>query len=326
MKNEFLNKYHDKIQGIIGCYDRVVLKGTLHEASHAGGMMNILNRKGVRFKDYPNFVKPYRDLVKANAIEVSKTTGIPIEFIRHSKKIRKEELVRSHIEERGIQSGLVSILSAMERCNNYRYKYDKSAQRSILISTAGKCLHYYFYIIDPDYGLCYLRVPTWCPFQLQFYFNGHNWLARQMDKVGLEYELQDNAFVHISDYVQAQILSDKLEVKKLHERINEYATKYCREAFNLCPVGYRWTIMQVEYATDLVFKSPGALTPIYDEILKTMMHTVTPDDVARFLGRKKVHGKNNLDIDTSYRQVRRLEMRRMVLLSRCTINSLKCFE
>ena len=35
---------------------------------------------------------------------------------------------------------------------------------------------YYFYFIDEDYGLCYLRVPTWAPFRLQFYCNAHNWL------------------------------------------------------------------------------------------------------------------------------------------------------
>jgi hypothetical protein len=38
----------------------------------------------------------------------------------------------------------------------------------------GKCLHYYFYFIDAELGLIYLRVPTWCPFRLQFYCNGHS--------------------------------------------------------------------------------------------------------------------------------------------------------
>ena len=36
----------------------------------------------------------------------------------------------------------------------------------IVITGRGKCLHYYFYFIDPQLGLCYLRVPTWCPFRL----------------------------------------------------------------------------------------------------------------------------------------------------------------
>ena len=311
MKNEFVKKYQDKIQGVLGCYDRVVIKGTLHEASHAGGMMNILNRKGIKFKDYPNFVAPYRNAIFQNAKQIAQAEQVSIEFIRKSKKVRKEDLVQKHIEESGKQNGLICILSAMEKCNNYRYKYDKLNQKSILVSTGGKCLHYYFYFIDPELGLCYLRVPTWSPFQLQFYFNAHNWLANQLDKAGIEYELRDNAFVQIEDYPKAQELSDKFDVKMLHQIIDNYGLKYCPSAFNLCPIGYHWTIMQIEYATDLVFKDTKSLAPIYDEILKTMMHTVKPDDVARFLGRKKVHGKNNLDVDSSYRQVRRQEMRRL---------------
>lgn len=311
MKNEFVKKYQDKIQGVLGCYDRVVIKGTLHEASHSGGMMNLLNRKGILYKDYPKFVAPYRNEVHKNAEAISQAEQVPIEFIRNSKKVRKEDLVQKQIEQSVKKTGLVCILSAMERCNNYRYKYDRVNQKSLLVSTGGKCLHYYFYFIDSELGLCYLRVPTWCPFQLQFYFNAHNWLANQLDKSGVEYELRDNAFVHIGDYAKAQELSDKFDVKKLHQTINSYAQKYCPSAFQLCPVGYRWTIMQIEYATDIIFKDSKTLAPIYDEILKTMMHTVTPDDVARFLGRKKVHGKNNLEIQSSYKQVKRQEMRRL---------------
>jgi hypothetical protein len=39
---------------------------------------------------------------------------------------------------------------------------------------SGKCLHYYFYFMDAEFGLVYLRVPTWAPFRLQVYCNGHS--------------------------------------------------------------------------------------------------------------------------------------------------------
>ena len=39
--------------------------------------------------------------------------------------------------------------------------------------------------IDAELGLIYLRVPTWCPFRLQFYCNGHSWLARQLTAAGI---------------------------------------------------------------------------------------------------------------------------------------------
>ena len=37
----------------------------------------------------------------------------------------------------------------------------------ICINQHFDCLFYYFYFIDKDFGLCYLRVPTWDPFRLR---------------------------------------------------------------------------------------------------------------------------------------------------------------
>jgi hypothetical protein len=56
-------------------------------------------------------------------------------------------------------------------------------------------------------GLIYLRVPTWCPFRLQFYCNGHSWLARQLTAAGIGFTLADNAFLRIDDWERAQIPS-----------------------------------------------------------------------------------------------------------------------
>ena len=59
-------------------------------------------------------------------------------------------------------------------------------------------------------GLIYLRVPTWSPFRLQFYCNGHSWLARQLTAEGIGYTMADNAFMRIDDWSRAQQLADGL--------------------------------------------------------------------------------------------------------------------
>jgi hypothetical protein len=82
----------------------------------------------------------------------------------------------------------------------------------------GQCLHYYVCFIDEDPGLCSVRVPTWCPFRLQFYCNGHSVLARQMTKRNIEYRVLDNAFGWISDFDQAQKLADEFRIEVLHRK------------------------------------------------------------------------------------------------------------
>jgi hypothetical protein len=139
--------------------------------------------------------------------------------------------------------------------------------------------------IDEQLGLCYLRVPTWCPFGLQFYFNGHNWLARQLDKAGIGYELLDNAFVQIDDFNAAQKLADAFDIRKLQRALDRFAKRYCPVVRQLA-VGYHWSLMQGEYATDIVFRRQRDLAPVYQAITRTAVHAVKAEHVATFLGRK----------------------------------------
>ena len=150
---------------------------------------------------------------------------------------------------------------------------------------SGKCLHYYFYFIDEKLGLCYLRVPTWCPFRLQFYCNGHSWLARKLAAAGIEFTLADNAFVQVADLERAQALADSLTPEELHRRLDRYAER-------LCPVGevfgqrYHWSLMQVEYSTDLMFRSEATLKPLYEQLSRQAVLAVKAEQVASFLGKK----------------------------------------
>ena len=47
--------------------------------------------------------------------------------------------------------------------------------------------------------------------------------------------------------------------------------------------------MQVEYATDIVFRNPDDLKFLYDTIVHTAIHSVKPENIATFLG-QKLHG------------------------------------
>ncbi len=222
--------------------------------------------------------------MRENAEAVARANGLEIEFIQ-KKDFRKEERIKAIIAERGGHPGLVHVFSAMEPCAAYRPRHDKKAHKTFLKGAAGKCLHYYFYFILPDLGLCYLRVPTWAPFRLQFYFNGHNALARKLDRHGIAYTLLDNAFVHIEEPAAAQRLAGAIRPDRLHKTLNKAVQAYCpivNEFLNGC----HWSLMQAEYATDIVFKRQAYLAPLYEELVRTAIHAVKADNIATFLGRK----------------------------------------
>jgi len=282
-----IEKYKEKIIGELSCYDRIVLRGTIPGMCYAQGMSNYLYSKGIRIFDYARHVEGYTATIRKNAEEIAKNEGIEIEFVR-KKNIRKEDIIAKKIKEREIKEGLVHILSAMESCPTYKPWHDKKTGKTYLKGSMSKCLHYYFYIIDEELGLCYVRVPTWCPFSLQVYFNGHGWLSNRLKKKGIKYNLVDNAFDYIEDFAQAQQISNGFDVSELHKRLDKFVKKYCPviKEFNQA---YHWSIMQAEYSTDIVFKEQEELRSIYGDLVKTAIHTVTPDNIATFLG-KKPHG------------------------------------
>jgi hypothetical protein len=276
--------YADKILGVISCYDRVVIQGTLPSFCYAQGMSAFLSFNEIRIFDYPRFAEPLRDELRDNADQIAREKGLEIEFIR-KKNFRKEDRIRDILKERGNHPGLVHIFSAMEPCQTYKPWHDKKTHQTFLKPDNGKCLHYYFYFIDEELGLGYVRVPTWCPFRLQMYFNGHSWLAVQLAKNGIPLTIIDNAFSEIADFNKAQLLSDSFKVDLLHAKIDQFAEQFCPiiKKFSL---RYHWSIMQAEYATDIVFKRQEDLQLIYGHLTRTAIHTVKPDNIATFLGRK----------------------------------------
>jgi len=278
-------QYKDQIAGILSCYDRIIAHGTVPGWCFAQGMTSFLYANKIKIFDYPQFANSLREELRENAERLAKENGVEIEFIRKPKSFRKEDRIKEIIAQRGDHPGLVHIFAAMETCNSYKPWHDKKTGKTFLKPDSGKCLHYYFYFIDKEYGLCYLRVPTWAPFRLQFYTNGHSLLAAKLAKKGIEYTLVENAFLNIDDWSKAQELSDNFRVEDLHQVLDLFARRYC-PVVQKYRLNYHWSIMQVEYATDIVFKKQADLQPLYESLVRTAVHSVKPENIASFLGQK----------------------------------------
>lgn len=278
-------RYKEKIYGVISCYDRIVIQGVIPGWCFAQGMTSYLNANDIRIFDYPQFAEPLNEAIRENAERIAKENGLQIEFIRKIGAFRKDDRIKEIIKNRGEEPGIVHIFSAMETCNTYKPWHDKASGKTFLKPDTSKCLHYYFYFIDKELGLCYLRVPTWCPFRVQFYMNGHNLLATKLRKNNIDYIMHDNAFLEISDFEKAVELSDKIRVEDLHQALDIFASRYCPviDKYNM---KYAWTVMQVEYATDIAFKKQSDLNLIYDHIIRTAIHSVKPENIATFLGQR----------------------------------------
>ena len=285
MLQPLIERYKDDLQGVLSCFDRIVITGTLPGACYAKGMTSYLYSQHIKIFDYAKeLAEPTRILLHDNAHKLADEHGITIQHI-NQKGIRKEDVIANVLKKRGEAPGLVHIISAMESCSVYKPWHDKKTHQTFLRTTSGKCLHYYFYFMDAIVGLCYLRVPTWLPCRLQFYCNGHSWLAHELKAKGIDYATADNAFIRIDDFARAQKISDEFRPDDLHHVMDQYVERCCpiTDAFL---DKYHWSFMQIEYSTDLVFRDDAKLKPLYQEISRQAVLAVKAEQVSTFLGKK----------------------------------------
>src|ERR1035438_8185339 len=190
----FVQRHADKITGILSCFDRVIIKGYL-PFSYPLGM------------DFPERAKKQSALLKEHAHQLAKQAGdrpvIPL-----TRKTRKEEFAHQLAHKDCITEGLICVFSVQESCSSFKIAYGKG--RPHLRKSQPRCVVFYFYYLDPEFGLLHIRLPTWFPFTIQVYVNGHEWLARQMTKHKIGFVPYDNAFLKIDNFDKAQQLADQL--------------------------------------------------------------------------------------------------------------------
>ncbi len=299
---KFIQKYDDKINGVLNGFDRLVLKGTLQALSYSAGMMSFLYQIGVLLKDFGSYVEKTTERLREASYETARRLNRPIIYLS-SRNTPKEPIAREIVQKDGITDGLICLLKCVEPCISYKIVRDANIKKLVLELGPGMCLHIYHYWIDPLFGFMSARIQTWFPFTIHICLNGREWLASQMDRVGLNYKRRGNCFLWIEDVQAAQKLMDeqlKLQWVAALDLIALKLNPEHDEIFKHYKVGYYWTVHQSEWATDIMFKSASSLAKIYPELIRGIISTFSSPDVMRFLG-KKPHGNFKGEVVSDYK-------------------------
>ena len=54
------DRYASKIRGVISCFDRILIQGTLPDIAYAAAMTRELNKRRIRIFDFTEFAQPLR--------------------------------------------------------------------------------------------------------------------------------------------------------------------------------------------------------------------------------------------------------------------------
>jgi hypothetical protein len=293
---QFIAKFTDRVEGVLSGWDRLVLRGELRALyiPGEGGMQQYLKSSKVLLKDYGKHVTSISRRLKEASLAAALELGRVVQYLAPS--VDKAAVARRIAIEQNIRSGLVCVLSSVEPCQSFRTVPNGKTQRLELKLERRQCMHLYHYWMDPVFGFMNARIQTWFPFRIQVCVNGREWLARQMDAVGIGYLQQGNSFPWIEDFERAQKLMDQQGRQNWLKTLSAIAQRLNpihAEIFRHYHVNYYWTTHESEWAADFRFRRQQDLKRLYPLLLQHGITIFGSTDVMRFLG-KRVAADNHL--------------------------------
>ena len=282
-----IEKFAAHVKGCISGFDRIVFKGLIMPLLTARGAMDFCMARGILFKDYKNWMMRHtRSLVDTADRYAKSNCGIGIVNLP-TYRTRKEEVARQRQQEKQIDTGLIGVWSCLESGNSYRARYSEGRGYPELRFYPTVCKHLYYYFDHPEFGFMNVRLQTWFPYHIQISLNGREWLKRSLNGQGIDFISKGNKLLHISNYDAAQTILDNQLDARWTDLLNGFLpTVFPMMEDILGPyLSYYWTVWQSEWASDLIFDSPGNLNPIMDSLIRHAHITGTSTRVLRYMDR-----------------------------------------
>jgi hypothetical protein len=289
----FLERHSRRVTGVLSGFDRILFRGTLRSISYLAGLQRFLSYHDILYKDFGGFAQGLSRRLKDRASQLIERSGRPYIYLESASQ-SKEMLAQDVARRDRVTEGLICVLGCVEPCQSFSIRKDARTKTLMLVPAKRKCLHYYFYYLDREFGLMHVRLESWLPFSIQVYVNGREYLARRLEKAGVGFEKRDNCFTRVADVPRAQTMLDSLVSRRWERFLNAMARRVnplLDADSGLELHGYYWTIRQSEVATDVMFRDAAALGEIYPQLVRHAIEQFRCKEVLRFLGRHLTKAK-----------------------------------
>ena len=260
------------VQFVYTCWDRIVLSGYIERLQRPENLIYFFHDVVGIDAIEPAVLEQRTNAYKAWVRRVTEERGIPV--VAAPRGVKKEELVEPYYRRLKGAEGVACVLTSMEQGRTFvsyvpRWKVPSGDANYRFIKACRKqFLHYYWYVLDPVMGPMSVRVASYFPFNVTCYLNGHSFVAQELTRDGVRFRKADNAFLGVGDVARAPGGSRSLAAQRCLQRRCNYWVRRVVPVFS--PVerealrpGYRYSMAQMELATDVVFKRSAPLRALF---------------------------------------------------------------
>ena len=231
-----------------------------------------------------NAPEPYRRWVESFAL----CHALPIEWAE--KGVSKEDQVRPYLQrlERKNQFGVYFIYRSMEIGPTFRSSTPKfptsDPDYRILRRRRSRYTHYYFYIRDQELGPIALCIGSFLPFQINCWLNGHSFMQQQLQRQGIGFRKNDNAFLQADDPKALQEIANQLTASLIEGRLNrwirELGPKFSLQERQSIPLQRHFSMPQVEYCRNFVFRRNFPIHKLFERSCDLSLWRLRGDKIA----------------------------------------------
>ena len=184
------------------CIDRMYLNAYVpqltSEAGVAGFVRGYLGHRFASTKQVAQMTEAFVESIMQFGLDHK------IDLVRFKKGQRKDHVMQARLRafKKKHQQGVVFIGVAQEKARvprTVRKAFGNGGTIPWINYSSANVNFYYFYCLDEDFGPFFIKFCSYFPYTAKLCINGHEYLKRQLERRGIDYEALDNGISWCED-------------------------------------------------------------------------------------------------------------------------------
>jgi hypothetical protein len=305
----------DLLEGHYDCMDRISLNGYFRPGSTSGGLLKWWNSltggAPLTEEKLRGFAGTFSRRVRAWA----QKNNVPLIDFATGDTTKHEQAERLQPKDPAF-SGVFAVFVARAPALTWD-AYTNPKGKVVLYRPKRGALvnHYYFHIVDPQWGHITIRICGHPPFPALIMLNAHEWVERTAARESVSFAKRSNCFVEGSDLRGVDKIAARLltpgAVLGLAEVCGRWIYSAClcfgltREEQVRSGFAYQFSVYQIEYSRNLVFHSGRRLDEYYQSLVERLWPALDVPRLKTIFGRdKRPHRKRGRTVE---RRIERTE-------------------
>jgi hypothetical protein len=265
----------------VRCIDRLYLHAYMPKLQTSGGLCYFLDDHLGHPIPSPALFKPLHDRFVTAVQAFARQHDVPL--IAFEPRQRKDDVVAEYRRRFRRREGVVVIGVAQEKMRAFKahkrpgpgVHFDFSRQ-SVAVN------HYYFYVLDRDWGPAFLKIGTYLPHPVKLCLNGHEWVKQHLRRQRIRFESLDNGFLACADPHALQATCDALaadDVQAFFDRWSHRLPWPMTARDRAAGYDHRLAICQLEVSLTHVFDRPVQGRHFFEAVIRENLDLGRPDRV-----------------------------------------------